>query len=63
MSINLSCSPLGFFSGSTCRMSMFSLTLLFIEFRVLRRSTRDLRLMRLAANFQHRLQPALRAVL
>jgi hypothetical protein len=38
VSINLSCSPLGFFSGSTCRMSMFSLTLLFIEFRVLRRS-------------------------
>jgi hypothetical protein len=39
VSINLSGSPLGFFSGSTCRMSMFSLTLLFIEFRVLRRST------------------------
>jgi len=38
MSINLSRSLLGFFSGSTCRMSMFSLTLLFIEFRVLRRS-------------------------
>ena len=37
VSINLSSSPLGFFSGSTCRMSMFSLTLLFIEFRVLRR--------------------------
>ncbi len=39
VSINLSSSPLGFFSGSTCRMSMFSLTLLFIEFRVLRRAT------------------------
>ena len=37
VSINLSRSPLGFFSGSTGRMSMFSLTLLFIEFRVLRR--------------------------
>jgi len=35
---NLSRSPLGFFSGSTCRMSMFSLTLLFVEFRVLRRT-------------------------
>ncbi len=39
VSINLSRSPLGFFSGSTCRMSMFSLTLLFVEFRVLRRSS------------------------
>ncbi|MHB1084431.1 MAG: hypothetical protein ACYCZA_06290 [Thiobacillus sp.] len=39
MSINLSRSLLGFFSGSTRRMSMFSLTLLFIEIRVLRRST------------------------
>ena len=38
VSISLSRSPLGFFSGSTCRMSMFSLTLLFIEFRVLRRT-------------------------
>ncbi len=38
VSINLSRSPLGFFSGSTCRMSMFSLTLLFVEFRVLRRT-------------------------
>jgi hypothetical protein len=37
VSINLSSSPLAFFSGSTCRMAMFSLTLLFIEFRVLRR--------------------------
>lgn len=39
VSISLSGSPLGFFSGSTCRMSMVSLTLLFVEFRVLRRST------------------------
>ncbi len=38
VSINLTRSPLGFFSGSTCRMSMFSLTLLFVEFRVLRRT-------------------------
>ena len=38
VSISLSRSPLGFFSGSTCRMSMFSLTLLFIEFRVLQRN-------------------------
>jgi len=38
VSLSLSGSPLGFFSGSTCRMSMFSLTLLFIEFRVLRRT-------------------------
>ncbi|MFO7542958.1 MAG: hypothetical protein R6W97_09170 [Thiobacillus sp.] len=38
MSIHLARSPIGFFSGSTCRMSMISLTLLFIEFRVLRRS-------------------------
>ena len=37
VSLSLSRSPVGFFSGSTCRMSMFSLTLLFIEFRVLRR--------------------------
>ena len=37
VSINLSRSPLGFFSGSTGRMSMISLTVLFIEFRVLRR--------------------------
>jgi len=37
VSINLSRSPLGFFSGSTGRMSMFSLTVLFVEFRVLRR--------------------------
>ena len=37
MSINLSRSPLGFFSGSTGRMSMLSITVLFIEFRLLRR--------------------------
>ncbi|MFP5404521.1 MAG: hypothetical protein ACLGG2_07505 [Gammaproteobacteria bacterium] len=35
MSISLSRSPLAFFSGSTNRMSMFSLTVLFIEFRVM----------------------------
>ena len=39
VSISLSSSPVGFFSGSTCRMSMFSLTLLFVELRVLRRTT------------------------
>jgi hypothetical protein len=39
VSLNLTSSLLGFFSGSTCRMSMFSLTLLFIELRVLRRIT------------------------
>jgi len=38
VSISLSRSPLGFFSGSTCRMSMFSLTLLFIEFRVMQQT-------------------------
>jgi hypothetical protein len=38
VSVNLWGSPLGFFSGSTCRMSMVSLTLLFIELRVLRRA-------------------------
>ena len=38
VSLSLSRSPLGFFSGSTGRMSMFSLTLLFIEFRLLRRT-------------------------
>ncbi|MGB9129499.1 MAG: hypothetical protein WCB97_07610 [Thiobacillus sp.] len=35
MSISFSRSPLGFFSGSTCRMTMISLTLLFIEFRIM----------------------------
>ncbi|HEY0674738.1 MAG TPA: hypothetical protein VGD25_00855 [Immundisolibacter sp.] len=38
LSIGLSGSLLGFFSGSTCRMSMLSLTLLFVEFRLLRRA-------------------------
>lgn len=38
VSINLSSSPLGFFSGSTCRMSMLSLTLLFIELRVMQQN-------------------------
>lgn len=37
VSISLSRSPLGLFSGSTHHMSMFSLTLLFVELRVLRR--------------------------
>ncbi len=40
VSIGLSGSPLGFFSGSTGRMSMFSLTLLFVELRVSRRTPR-----------------------
>lgn len=35
VSLSLSRSPLAFFSGSTRRMSMFSLTVLFIEFRVI----------------------------
>ena len=37
VSLSLSRSPVGLFSGSTHQMSMFSLTLLFIELRVLRR--------------------------
>ena len=37
VSLNLSRSPLGLFSGSTHHMSMFSLTLLFVELRILRR--------------------------
>lgn len=37
VSLALSRSPLALFSGSTNQMSMFSLTLLFIELRVLRR--------------------------
>jgi hypothetical protein len=40
VSVGLSRSPLGFFSGSTGRMTMFSMTLLFVEFRVLRRASR-----------------------
>jgi hypothetical protein len=39
VSFNLSCSPLGFFSGSTSRMAMLSVTLLFVEFRILRRTS------------------------
>jgi len=38
VSISLSRSPLGFFSGSTYSLSMFSLTVLFVEMRVLRRT-------------------------
>ena len=34
----LSSRPLAFFSGSTRRLSMFSLTLFFVELRVLRRT-------------------------
>jgi hypothetical protein len=37
VSVNLTCSLAGFFSGSTSRMAMLSVTLLFVEFRVLRR--------------------------
>lgn len=37
VSFGLSSTPVAFFSGSTCRMSMFSLTVLFVEIRVLRR--------------------------
>jgi hypothetical protein len=37
VSLNLSRSPLALFNGSTNQMSMFSLTLLFVELRVLRR--------------------------
>ena len=40
MSIRLTRTPLGFFSGSTCRMSMLSITVLFVEFRLLRSLTR-----------------------
>jgi hypothetical protein len=38
VSIHLSRSPLSCFCGTTRRMSMFSLTLMFIELRVLKRS-------------------------
>jgi hypothetical protein len=38
VNLSLSASPLGFFSGSTGCMSMFSMTLLFVELRVLRRN-------------------------
>jgi hypothetical protein len=37
VSLSLSASPLGFFSGSTRRMSMLSVTLLFVELRIMRR--------------------------
>lgn len=37
LSVGFSGSLLGFFSGSTCRMSMVSFTVCFIEVRVLRR--------------------------
>ncbi len=38
ISVSLARSPLAFFSGSTGRMSMLSVTLLFVEVRVLRRT-------------------------
>lgn len=38
VSLGLSSMPLAFFSGSTGRMSLISLTLFFIELRVLRRA-------------------------
>jgi hypothetical protein len=38
LSIHLSRSLVSCFCGSTSRMSMFSLTLIFVEFRLLRRS-------------------------
>jgi hypothetical protein len=38
VSFALSSMPLAFFSGSTRRISMFSLTLFFVELRVLRRT-------------------------
>ena len=37
VSLSLSRSPLALFNGSTHQMSMFSLTLLFVELRVMRR--------------------------
>ena len=37
LSFSLSATPFGLFSGSTSRMTLFSFTLLFVEFRVLRR--------------------------
>lgn len=39
VSLGLSTSPLGYFSGRTRRMSLISLTLFFIEFRMLRRTS------------------------
>lgn len=38
VSLGLSSRPLAFFCGSTRRMSLISLTLLFIEFRILTRT-------------------------
>lgn len=38
VSLGLSTVPVAFFSGSTRRMSLISLTLFFIELRVLRRT-------------------------
>ena len=38
VSLGLSSLPLAFFSGSTRRMSLISLTFLFVEFRVLTRT-------------------------
>jgi hypothetical protein len=37
VSLGLSSSPLSFFSGSTRRLMLLSVTLLFVEVRVLRR--------------------------
>lgn len=37
VSLGLSSSPLAFFSGSTRRLALYSVTLLFVEVRVLRR--------------------------
>lgn len=40
VSLSLSGTPFGLFSGSTGHMTMFSFTLLFVEFRVLRKLQR-----------------------
>lgn len=37
VSLGLSTMPIGYFSGRTRRMSLITLTLFFIEFRMLRR--------------------------
>ena len=37
VSLGLSSSPLGYFSGSTRRLMLLSMTVLFVEVRVLRR--------------------------
>jgi len=39
VSLGLSSMPIGYFSGRTRRMSLISLTLFFIEFRMLRRTS------------------------